>query len=300
VSAGYGRHRELFAAWSRGDVARVRTAADSARKVAGVANPRGWLYWDRSLALLEGRLRDYATARTQTGFARDTPRPDDEIFDVALDAIVSGPSPSHLARLDSAIARVPFRELPMIDRPYLSAAVALARLGNADKARAMIARYRAEMTDTSAARVQQPELHQALGEIALASGHPQEALAEFRRGDIGYDGAPADECAACVFFDLGRAYDAVGKADSATMMFERYLSTPYWFRAVPELDPIRVPAIRERLGQLYESMGNTEKAAENYRAFIDLWKNADAELRPRVTDARQRLTRLTPVEKPRP
>jgi hypothetical protein len=66
------------------------------------------------------------------------------------------------------------------------------------------------------------------------------------------------------------------------------------------MDPIRLPAIRERLGQLYESMGNTQKAADEYRAFIELWKNADPELQPRVADARQRLAKLTPVEKPRP
>ncbi len=47
-------------------------------------------------------------------------------------------------------------------------------------------------------------------------------------------------------------------------------------------------------------MGNTDKAIENYRAFIELWKNADADLQPRVADARKRLARLTAVEKPRP
>jgi tetratricopeptide (TPR) repeat protein len=301
VSAPYGANREIFVAWSRGDLARVRSAADSVERATRLGSrpvPQ-WTLFGRSLALVDGRLRDYARLRAEARFPRDTPRPDDEIFDVALGAVVTGPSPSHLARLDSAIARVPFRDLPAIDRPYLSAAAALARLGSVEKARAMIARYRAEMTDTSVARIQQADLHNALGEIALAAGKPQDAVAEFRRGDVGYDGAPADECAPCVYFDLGRAYDAAGKADSAAMMFERYLSTPYWFKPIPELDPVRVPAIRERLGQLYESMGKTEKAVENYRAFIDLWKNADAELQPRVTDARQRLTRLTPVEKGR-
>jgi hypothetical protein len=29
-------------------------------------------------------------------------------------------------------------------------------------------------------------------------------------------------------------------------------------------------------------MGNTEQAAEEYRAFIELWKNADPELQPRL------------------
>ena len=156
------------------------------------------------------------------------------------------------------------------------------------------------MSDTSIRRDQQAFLHTVLGEIALAAGKPRDAIAEFRRGDIGYDGAPADECAPCLPFDLARAYDAAGQADSAAVMFERYLATPLWNKATPTMDPIRVPAIRERLGQLYESMGKTDKAVENYRAFIELWKNADPELQPRVADARKRLARLTPVEKGRP
>jgi tetratricopeptide (TPR) repeat protein len=65
------------------------------------------------------------------------------------------------------------------------------------------------------------------------------------------------------------------------------------------MDPMRLPAIRERLGQLYESMGDTAKAIANYHAFIELWKNADPELQPRVADARRRLARLTQPEQPR-
>ena len=84
------------------------------------------------------------------------------------------------------------------------------------------------------------------------------------------------------------------------MFFERYLATPSWHKPEVDMDPIRVPAIRERLGQLYEAMGKTDKAAEQYRAFIELWKHADPELQPRVADARKRLVSLTPVEKPRP
>jgi tetratricopeptide (TPR) repeat protein len=156
------------------------------------------------------------------------------------------------------------------------------------------------MTDTSIRRVQEPDLHGVLGEIALAEGKPRDALAEFRRSDVGYDGAPVNECAPCLSFDLARAYDAAGKPDSAALFFERYVATPYWNKLNIDMDPIRLPAIRERLGQLYESMGKTDKAVEQYRAFIDLWKNADPELQPRVADARKRLAALTPVEKPRP
>jgi hypothetical protein len=33
------------------------------------------------------------------------------------------------------------------------------------------------------------------------------------------------------------------------------------------------------------------------RAFVDLWKNADPELQPKVTEVKQRLARLGDVEK---
>jgi len=46
-------------------------------------------------------------------------------------------------------------------------------------------------------------------------------------------------------------------------------------------------------------MGNMPKAIEHYRAFIELWKNADPELQPRVADAKRRLARLTQPEEPR-
>jgi tetratricopeptide (TPR) repeat protein len=299
VAPQYAASRELFLAFARGDEKTLRAKSDSLLRLTGPRRGLGLVFAGR-LALRDGRLRVFQAYRREGGFTRAGPLPGDDIFEMMVDAAITGPSPSRLALLDSAIARVPFRELPMVDRPYLLAASALARFGSVEKARAMIARYRAEMTDSLIAREQEPQLHETLGEIALAAGKPQEALAEFSRSDIAYDGAPARECAPCLPFNLARAYDAAGKADSAAMMFERYLATPYWFKAVPDMDPVRVPAIRERLGQLYESMGNTEKAVENYRAFIELWKNADPELQPRVNDARQRLAKLTPVEKGRP
>ena len=40
-----------------------------------------------------------------------------------------------------------------------------------------------------------------------------------------------------------------------------------------------------RLGELYENAGDTKRATEYYGRFVDLWKNADAELQPRVAEA---------------
>jgi len=297
-SQGYGLARQVFVSFAQGDDRALRPTVDSLLRAGGEGRHRIGVPAAAALALEDGRLRDFASLVREDAAYRP-PGPGGAIRQLTLAIAVTGPSQANLGALDTAIARVPFRDLPMVDRPYLEAAGALARAGNAAKARAVLERYRAEMTDTSIRRVQQPEMHEALAEIALAEGKPKDALTEFRRSDVGDDGFPANECTPCVSFNLARAYDAAGKPDSAAMLFERYLATPLWNKADPEMDPARVPLIRERLGQLYESMGKTDKAVEQYRAFINLWKNADPELQPRVADARARLARLTPVEKPR-
>jgi tetratricopeptide (TPR) repeat protein len=276
----------------------VRRTADSLMKLGGDDRRRSGLPAAIGLAVLEGRMRTAWTLESELPSTRVLGTPD-HINQVLIDIKVMGLTPALSARLDSVIGKIPFHQLPMIDRPYLQAAMAYAHAGNPDKARAMFNRYRAEMTDASIARIQVSDVHQALAEIALASGKPQEALEEFRRGDIGADGAPANECNSCLPFNLGRAYDAAGKPDSAAMMFEQYLATPTWWKGEAETDGVRLPAIRERLGQLYEGLGNVPKAIENYKAFIELWKNADPELQPRVADARRRLARLTQPESPR-
>ena len=133
--------------------------------------------------------------------------------------------------------------------------------------------------------------------IALAERKAQEAAAEFRRGDSLPDG-PATWSPISLPRSLGQVFDAANQPDSAIAQYEKYIATPHGLRSSEEMDPTSLAAIHERLGQLYEAKGNADKSAEHYRAFIELWKNADPELQPRVAAARRRLAKLTPVEKP--
>jgi hypothetical protein len=55
--------------------------------------------------------------------------------------------------------------------------------------------------------------------------------------------------------------------------------------------------VQRRLGELYEAKGDTANAVAHYRAFVELWKNADPELQPRVAEVKRRVEALTPVEK---
>ena len=44
-------------------------------------------------------------------------------------------------------------------------------------------------------------------------------------------------------------------------------------------------------GLSYEAMGKLDKAKENYKSLLDLWKNADATI-PELIDTRKRLSSI--------
>jgi hypothetical protein len=50
------------------------------------------------------------------------------------------------------------------------------------------------------------------------------------------------------------------------------------------------------LARAYDERGDAAQAVAHYREFIELWKDADPELQPRVAEVRARLRVLTPVE----
>jgi tetratricopeptide (TPR) repeat protein len=213
------------------------------------------------------------------------------------DAWFHGSSPAITERIDKSLAAYPMQRLAAADRPYFRAAQAYAIAGRPEKGRAILAEYQRNITDTARLRLQAPAYHHALAEVALAEHKPLVALAEFRRSDVASDGYAAGECAPCAAFDLARAFDQADQPDSAIAMYERYLATPFWDK-LGTIDAIALAGTHKRLGELYEARSDRQKAIAHYSQFVDLWKNADPDLQPRVAEVKRRIVRLSEAERP--
>ena len=90
---------------------------------------------------------------------------------------------------------------------------------------------------------------------------------------------------------LAQAHDLAGRPDSAIVYFER-------FAAIPDPNMFShaeyLAGTHKRLGELYDFKGDTAKAIEHYAKFVEMWKDAEPELQPKVTSVRNRLARLRP------
>ena len=158
-----------------------------------------------------------------------------------------------------------------------------------DKARAFFEKWTSAL-DTAQRRRRTVPIRMSQARIAAAEKKYDLAIREFLAADTTYDGYPT-ACASCTLPELGYAYDLAGRHDQAIVTFERYLSTPATSRW-NNTDPIYLAGMYKRLGELYEEKNDLAKAASYYSRFIDLWKDADPELQPRVVDAKARLARI--------
>ncbi|MEO7455254.1 MAG: protein kinase [Gemmatimonadaceae bacterium] len=287
-------------AYIRGDLDSSETLL---RSLLNKSTPRDrsfTLYAISDMTTLRGRLAEsYAklVEARRADSARGVPmRPLDDSLDRAfVDIWMREQGARGVQKVDAALARQPMKSLPVERRPYFLAASLYALGGRPDRAREVIAQYAADVKDTVLLRLRTPGLHNALGEISLAEQKPLEAVKEFRLGDVATDG-PASNCRICLTANLARAFDQAGMADSALAAFERYVGTSDASRAEYDKDPTFLAGTYKRLGELYEAKNDKAKAASYYRKFVDLWKNADPELQPKVAEVRRRIARLGGIE----
>jgi tetratricopeptide (TPR) repeat protein len=166
-----------------------------------------------------------------------------------------------------------------LDRPYLGFEAMYAALGDAESAQGMIDAFREAVPDAPEGRWADDQAD-ADGMAAIHAGRFDEAIDHFmelRRLEPG--------CNTCGFYEIALAHDLAGRADSAITWYRRELETP-------RLNAPDRGSLFERLGQLYDELGDTENAALYHARFVELWADADAELQPRVEAARARLEEI--------
>ena len=185
--------------------------------------------------------------------------------------------------LDDALERTPPRSVPATEAPYADLVVAYSLAGRVDRARALMREWDERRSEFSTTR-DTIRAQRMRGAVAISEGRYADAQAALRAVE-NYG------CPVCELPPLARAYDLGGAPDSAIAVYERFVVRPWLDRV--EVDGPYLAAVHKRLGELYEAKGQRDKAVQHYRAFVELWKDADPVLQPRVTDARQRLAALT-------
>ena len=189
--------------------------------------------------------------------------------------------------MDRALQTLPVERFPPEDRDRLGSVTFYARVGAPERAREFLQLWERETPDS--VRQSEPvNWIAANGDIAMAEGRYDDALREYRKIR---DRLPA--CEGCWMFEIAQAHDRKGATDSAIATFERLLAGQGL-----GVGDVRKGVIWRSLGQLSEKKGDKAKALEYYGKFVDLWKTADAELQPRVEEARRWIAQLAGEGRP--
>jgi tetratricopeptide (TPR) repeat protein len=285
--------------WLEGDIFSARgdyeTAETRFNRYAQVTHPgsyRRTVAYSRlaALASTRGRLREAAAWTESEREVHEARGRSVQQLGTALDmaerhAWVTGDTSRALRTIAAGLARHPMQEVPPANRPYARLVSLYAMAANPALARELMAEYDSLVEPRLRAT---PELksdyHRARGEVALAGGDFGTAIDEFRQSDIG-------SCMVCAFPGLARAYERAGDRDSALAYYERYAQTPSYSR-LRSVDQLFLARSSERLGELYDEIGDPAEAATYYGKLVRLWTGADEELQPRVQRAERRLDEL--------
>jgi len=243
-----------------------------------------------NIAELRGRLRDGENWNAQSvTHAAGTPSGTAERMSAMLDtawvqAHFLGDANASRATVKRITSTLPLESLGASDRPWLALLAIAAETHDVTGARTFAAAFERDLPldVNNAGRNGIREEAKAL--LALAESRPKDAAAQFAlayKGDIGPEEIGAWRA---------QAFDLSDQPDSAIVEFERVVSGSPGYAFSGQRDFLA--GSHKRLGELYDGKGNTAKALENYEKFVDLWKDADPELQPKVKAARARIEEL--------
>jgi eukaryotic-like serine/threonine-protein kinase len=163
--------------------------------------------------------------------------------------------------------------------PLGGLACTFARNGEFDKAKRTAADFKAELEKK--APDQMASYEPVLGCIEREQGNYEAAVEHWEKAAQSLHTWDSH-------FELARTYLLAGRLGESLTEFERVASDYSELRSVNTIDAVKLYYF---LGQVYEKSGSRAKAIENYRQFLDIWKNADPGI-VEVEDAKQRLAHL--------
>jgi tetratricopeptide (TPR) repeat protein len=191
------------------------------------------------------------------------------------------------AALARSFARVPLSQISPEDRPWRNLARLAFRMRDPALAHQALDGYEHDQ----AAREPDVEGGRAFfaAHVALAEQRWDAALPLLREADRRLS-----------IFDkygtvaMAQAHDLAGHADSAIVYFERFAAVKD-----PNMseDSQWLAGSYKRLGELYEAKGDRDKAIASFEKFVEMWKDAEPELQPRVAEVRERLKKLRATTK---
>jgi tetratricopeptide (TPR) repeat protein len=290
LSPDVGSRQETAASlgWAKGDHVIVATYADSTIR-SDLPSLQAFGRSQRAaVALLQGRLEEatrFAREVEELNARRGASRYPLVAYQARMVNTLGRGAEAAVHHLDSALTRFPLGSVAPLNRDYAQLAGEYARAGAVSRAEALMREYEREIPEILR---NTPQRFNAEGLIAQARGDHAGAIAAFRTS------REREGCWVCRLYEIGQSFDALQQLDSVLATYETLLATN-------EPDPhgrdFALPGVYRRLGELYEGKGDVKKALEFYGKFVDLWKNADPSLQPRVTEVRRRRAELTAKER---
>jgi len=204
------------------------------------------------------------------------------VLDIARnDVKLRGKPEAGIHRVDSALAKYPMNDVDALDRPYLVLSDFYVEAGQLAKAERLLAEY--ERTVPEQLKVADFQRIYSTAMIALGKGQYADAITGFRayRQKIGGE--------VVGLYEIALTFDKMGQTDSAVATYETYTTAN---QTGPTGRQYNLVPTYHRLGELYEGKNNKDKALAYYGKFLELWKDADPDLQPKVREVKLRMTAL--------
>jgi tetratricopeptide (TPR) repeat protein len=255
--------------------------------------PPGWQYWEGLVRAVVGILGGNVAATKELLGGLVTTAGREGLVTTQVEFAVThgwttvwaeGDPERALTEVHGILAGVDLDSVPPQDRAYPSLALFYAVVGTREHFDDVAGAFRADVERASDpfgwARVDAAE--------ALLAVRPGDAASLARLESLVRD----IHCVRCGDLLVGIGAERAGLPDRAIDAYERYLANRF-YDGGDHLNLFQSTNVHERLGRLYEELGNPASAAEHYRAFAELWRNADPALRARAEQARVKADELS-------